>query len=84
MDKVDRYQNNKILHADRAATEILQYMINANMTAYEMRTTNTIWPVLVNPWRVKLVRGNTNLNLHFMSFLHIDMPQVVGILSQVG
>ena len=31
----------------------------------------------------KFFRGNKNIYLHFMSFLHIDMTQVVEILPQV-
>ena len=36
---------------------------------------------VINPLRVKFFRGNKNIYLHFMSFLHIDMTQVVEILS---
>ena len=38
---------------------------------------------IVDPQRVKLFRGNKNINLYFMSFLHIDMTQLVEILPQV-
>ena len=34
----------------------------------------------VNPLCAKLFRGNKNIYLHYMSFLHIDMTQVVEIL----
>ena len=37
----------------------------------------------VNPLRAKFFRGNKNIYLHFMSILHIDMTQVVGILPSV-
>ena len=37
----------------------------------------------VNPLRVKFVRGNINIYLHFVSFLHIDMTQVIEILPQI-
>ena len=33
--------------------------------------------VHVNPLRAKLFRGNINMHLHLMSFLHIDMPQII-------
>ena len=33
--------------------------------------------------RAKFSRGNKNICLHFMSFLHIDRAQVVEILTQV-
>ena len=36
-----------------------------------------------NPLHAKFFRGNKNIYLHFMSFLHIDMMQVVEILPQV-
>ena len=37
-----------------------------------------------NPLRAKFFRGNINIYLHFVSFLHIDMTQVVEILPQMG
>ena len=37
----------------------------------------------VNPLHAKFFRRNKNIYLHFMSFLHIDMTQVVEILPQV-
>ena len=36
-----------------------------------------------NPLRAKFFRGNINIYLHFVSFLHIDMTQVVEILPQI-
>ena len=38
---------------------------------------------LINPLRAKLFRGNINIYLQFMSFLHIDATQVVEILPQI-
>ena len=39
---------------------------------------------IVNPLRAKMFRANKHIYyLHFISFLHIDMTQVVGILSHV-
>ena len=37
----------------------------------------------INPLRAKLFRGNINIYLRFMSFLHIDMTQILKILHQV-
>ena len=37
----------------------------------------------VNPLRAKFFRGSINIYLHFMSFLHIDLTQVLKILPQV-
>ena len=39
--------------------------------------------VTVTPLRAKFFWENKNIYLHFMSFLHIDMTQVVEILPQV-
>ena len=36
-----------------------------------------------NRLRAKFFRGNTNMYLHFMSFLHIDLTQVLKILPRV-
>ena len=46
------------------------------------------WPIPValhniNPLHAKIFGGNKNIYLHFMSFFHIDMTQVVGIVPQV-
>ena len=38
---------------------------------------------LLTPLRAKFLRGNKNLCLHFMSFLNIDMTQVVETLPKV-
>ena len=37
----------------------------------------------VNPLRAKFFRGNINIYLHFVSFLHIDRTQVVEILPEI-
>ena len=37
----------------------------------------------INPLRAEIFRGNINIYLHFMSLIHIDMPQVLTILPQV-
>ena len=37
-----------------------------------------------DPLRAKVLRGNKNIHLHFMPFLHIDMAQVVEIFHQVS
>ena len=37
----------------------------------------------LNPLPAKFFRGNINIYLHFVSFLHIDTMQVVEILPQV-
>ena len=36
-----------------------------------------------NPLHAKICRGNINIYLHFVSFLHIDTTQVVEILPQI-
>ena len=33
--------------------------------------------IVINPLRAKFFRGNINIYLHFVSFLHIDTTQVV-------
>ena len=37
---------------------------------------------LINPLRAKCFRGNINIYLHFLSYLHIHTTQVVKILPQ--
>ena len=39
--------------------------------------------IFINPLRATFFRGNINIYLHFMSLLHIDMTQVLKIVSQV-
>ena len=41
-----------------------------------------LWFQYVNPLSAKFFRGNINIDLHFVSFLHIDTMQVVEILPQ--
>ena len=36
-----------------------------------------------NPLRTKFFRGNINIYLHLMSFIHIDLTQVLKILPQI-
>ena len=38
---------------------------------------------MLNPLRAKFFRVNIDMSLHFMSFLHIDMTQVLKILPQI-
>ena len=44
---------------------------------------DVITKLYLNPLGAKFFRGNINLYLHFVSFLHIDTTQVVEILPQV-
>ena len=37
----------------------------------------------VNPLHAKFFRGNENIYLHFMSFIHIDLTQVLKMFPQV-
>ena len=39
--------------------------------------------ITINPLRAKFFRGNINIYLYFVSFLHIDTTQVVEILPQI-
>ena len=39
--------------------------------------------ISLNPLHAKFFRGNINIYLHFMSFIHIDMTRVLKILPQV-
>ena len=38
---------------------------------------------VVNPLRAKFFRGNINIYLHFVSFLHIDTTQVIEIHPEI-
>ena len=44
---------------------------------------NIYLTAFLNSLHAKFFRGNINLYLHFMSFLHIDKTQVVEILPQI-
>ena len=37
----------------------------------------------LNSLHAKLFRGNINMYLHFMSFLHTDMPKIIEILPRI-
>ena len=45
--------------------------------------TKIVFCFYVNPLRAKFFRGNINIYLHLVSFLHIDTMQVVEILPQI-
>ena len=50
--------------------------------AQDAKTTS--WTLnLFNPLRAKFFRGNINIYLHFVSFLHIALTQVAEILPQI-
>ena len=42
-----------------------------------------LWSLCVNPLRAKFFRGNIDIYLHFVSFLHLYRTQVVEILPQI-
>ena len=42
------------------------------------------WLYFTNPLRAKFFRGSINIYLHFMSFLHINLTQVLETLPQVS
>ena len=44
---------------------------------------NTKMSSVFNPLRAKFFRGNINIYLHFVSYLHIDTTQVVEIFPQI-
>ena len=45
---------------------------------------NSLGPEMdINPLGAKFFWGNKNMYVHFMSYLHFDMTQVVEILPQV-
>ena len=47
-------------------------------------TYHTFWEYKpLNPLRAKLFRGNINIYLHFVSYLHMGTTQVVEILPQI-
>ena len=60
--------------------EQFQETLRAPLPATFRITGSKTW---VNPLRAKFFRGNINIYLHFVSFLHIDMTQVLKILPQV-
>ena len=54
------------------------------MTAIFDTTNQEQDPYRFNPLCAEFFWGNKNIYLHFMSFLHIDMAQIVEFFPQVG
>ena len=54
-----------------------------NHILIEFKITPKFEVIWFNPLHAKLFRVNLNMYLHFMSFLHIDMTQVLKILPQI-
>ena len=59
---------------------IYEPVASSNM-AVKIRWNFTALPVF--PLHAKFLRANKNIYLHFMLLFHIDMTQVVEILTQV-
>ena len=57
----------------------------AGVSLVKMPLTNVTGQYLwqVNPLRAKFFRGNLNIYLYFVLFLHTDTTQVVEILPQI-
>ena len=52
------------------------------MALIKEKVINLSW-IYFDPSRAEFFRGNKNIYLHFMSFLHIDMTQAFEILPRV-
>ena len=61
-------------------TDALWELCNKSITRF-MKDINGY--TMFNPLRAKFFRGNINIYLHFVSFLHIDTTQVVEIPPQI-
>ena len=55
------------------------------MRGYQDNSSSDGWEVtcFITPLHAKFIQREQNTNLHFMSFLHIDMTLVVEIFPQV-
>ena len=69
------------------SNEVIYFISNFNvLTALigrQVRSAIFVNDFSINPLRAKFFRGNINIDLHFMSLLHIEMTQVLKILPQV-
>ena len=72
MNKLQWNQNSYIFIQENAFKNVI-----GKMAAIVFR------PQYVNPLRAKFFKGNINIYLHFVSFLHIDTTQVVEILPEI-
>ena len=60
---------------------IIHWFVQHNILTWTC--SSTVCTHVVNPLRAKFFRGNINIYLHFVSFLHITTTQVVEILPQI-
>ena len=61
----------------------INFNYGMNKCIYSLFYMAVITQPYLNPLHAKFFRGNINLYLHFVSFLHIDTTQVVEILPQI-
>ena len=64
-------------------TDRTQQSTEVHRGIWHVRTGSQWGGVELNPLRAKFFRGNINIYLHFISLLHIDVTQVLKILTQV-
>ena len=72
-----------------APSHILNQIWPRSMLSYDTARPQLVNGVIsehilqINPLRAKFFRRNINMYLHFMSFFHIDLTQVLKILPHV-
>ena len=72
--RFNNHCSNKLFHRDYL---MMSWCWRGDMPSSKRRTSH------VNPLHAKLFRGNINIYLHFIAWLHIDMTHILKILLQV-
>ena len=85
--KLSPVQGTKPAYRQCNIKENLNYKVQ-KLLDENIRHSSVIWVIIINifilnPLHAKFFRGNINIYLHFVSFLHIDATQVVEILPQI-
>ena len=65
------------------ALYVFRWTLEGVEISYSVLGQSTSYYIHINPLRAKFFKRNINIYLHFVSFLHIDMTQVVEILHQI-
>ena len=81
MTRIVQMQKTISMNTFRPDIWLLATMYNKNAKYISKHA--TLFMDGINPLRAEFFRGNINIYLHFMSLLHVDMAQVLKIISQV-
>ena len=82
---IDPFMSESVPNPDAQRLDLENAVLMQELMAMKVRDADLtdVKLMWINPLHANFFRGNTNIYSHFISFLHMDMTQVVEILPQV-